>query len=276
MNIREIFGHPKCTGDVAVEIEIEGDFLPKIRNDFWTVHRDGSLKSGHEALEYVMTKPIPKKELIDSLTDFQKLFEKSNVLDSFYAGTHIHVNIQELSPTELINYVCAILVTEDLLVDWCGNTRVGNHFCLRSSDAEAVLEFLKEVLRKGNINEFNTDGIRYCFYNLKSVVKYGSLEFRSLNSTIDPIRINTWAQTLLNIKEQSIKFNDPISLVEYIKEDVNRWLYKVFTLIYYTDFVKDGWEDKVIEGIYRAEEIAYSRVWNKASFNIFYEKTSHF
>lgn len=209
-----LFSGEKVSGEVGIEVEVEGRNLPTKAGGYWTVTRDGSLR-GEEALEYVLSKPIPREEVDKALSDLYGKFESPGLVldDSGRAGVHIHINIRDLTVSELYTFIFLYLILERPLVDFCGKERVGNLFCLRAVDAEYLLIALRQLVETHSFREVGNDNLRYAAMNLTAIRKYGSLEFRTMASPVAKEKIQAWATTLLAIKDAVKQFKSPEEVV---------------------------------------------------------------
>ena len=129
--VREWMRVRNTEGDVGIEVEVEGNNLPHI-DEYWNVTHDGSLRG--EALEYVFKRPLELSKAKEALDYLGHHLSKKNVsvLDSGRCGVHVHINCQKLSIVELYNFFTLNFILEDLLTAFCGESRVGNLFCLRA------------------------------------------------------------------------------------------------------------------------------------------------
>lgn len=253
-------------GDVGIEVEVEGTNIPIISNDTWNTTHDGSLRSGLEGVEYVLRSP---KSLVDAkkaLDMISKAYKRNNaqILDSIYAGVHIHVNVQKLTVRQLYTYMTAYYILEEVLVSFCGPTREGNHFCLRGKDAEFGPLEVSRAAREKRLQILSNEDLRYGSMNPCSLFRYGSLEFRAMRSTTDFDAILKWAELLVNLRDRSITFNSPLDIVEFMSGDgatnfARQMLgenYRLFSSI--PDF-----EDKIYNGARMAQQIAYAADWSE-------------
>ena len=212
-NIQQILGLTKVRGDIGLEIEVEGRRLPRVETEVWRTERDSSLKAS-EAYEYVLRQPVPLAKVGKAMDELLELFKENRAIanDSYRAGIHAHVNIQDLTYMQLANFVTLSICYEGLLSEYCGESRKGNLFCLRVQDAEQTVE---DWLRAFNTRSFgNQNHLKYGFVNLATVGLYGSLEFRGLNGTVDKDRIKEWCNTLIRIKEYAKTFDNPGTIIE--------------------------------------------------------------
>ncbi len=208
--------HPDkwCKGDVGVEIEVEGRRLPTGVQRYWEFTQDGSLN--HDiGLEYVLKKPQSMGFVRCALKHFDYECKRMNTTlhDSIRAGVHIHINIQDLTKTELFNFIVLFLVWEEALVRYCGSNREGNLFCLRTRDAQYLLHSLMDIAANGTLTNFYDDDFRYAAMNVKAIIEHGSLEFRSMRSTRDTKAIGDFAEMLLNLREKAKTYRDPRDIV---------------------------------------------------------------
>lgn len=251
----------ECSGDIGVEIEVEGENIPMAQR-YWKNEKDGSLRG--ESREFVLAKPSTMKEVQMALKYLGLMYKKHNtvVYDSIRAGVHVHINAQKLSIIELYNFMTVYLTLEELLIEFCGEHRKGNLFCLRAGDAEFLLHSLKRAARTGDFTTLVSDELRYSAMNVKALGTYGSLEFRAMRGTRDLGLIEKWAEILLGLREVSKTFTDPTEVMQYysagnIKDFAVRCLgdnAELFLGI--QDF-----DAKVKEGMRRAQEIAYCVDW---------------
>jgi hypothetical protein len=268
--IKDIFNLRAVQGDVGVEIEVEGCDLPNEVNH-WKAVGDGSLK-GEENVEYVLYRPVPIDDLRGRLDILKKAFEDNNSEfdETYRAGVHVHVNVQELNVRQLFTFVTTYLVVEELLLTFCAKHRVGNHFCLRASEAGYLPQLIWKAIEQQDLGILYTDDIRYSSINLKPLAKYGSVEFRALESTYNFDKIDTWAKILYQLRQASLEFECPRKIMEEVSVGgYEGFVRKVFGK-YADQFLdKPHWDKMVRKGILVAQDIAYSRDWGKLNLNIF-------
>lgn len=213
MKVLDVFGVHKTDGEVGIEIELEGTGIGELAVAGWRTEYDGSLRG--EAIELVLAKPIPRDQVtgyVERIVDAVEAAE-AEVIDSGRAGVHIHINMQQNTIKELFNTICAYMIFEEVLIDFCGEHRVGNLFCLRVKDAEHMLMNLREAVRSVSVRELGNNSYRYASMNTCSLARFGSLEFRAMRSTIDPVVLNAWTQMLLHIKDWACTFDNPQHLI---------------------------------------------------------------
>lgn len=212
VKIAEMYSLRNKKGEIGIEIEMEGMDLAVPEGGYWNGVGDGSLRG--ESLEYVLRNPIGRDEVSKALSELETLLTHSELHPSGRCGVHIHFNVQQYGFKDVITFAVLYLIFEELLVKWCGQHREGNLFCLRAKDAEYLIYALIEAVKTGNFNIIANDNFRYASVNFAAIPKYGSLEFRSMNTPKDFQNIVTWVQLLLRVKDTAKEFNDPRALVE--------------------------------------------------------------
>lgn len=231
MNLKEVLGgnvvevHPAAKqfpNSYGLEVELEGrhvrDAPPEIQA-YWAMHDDGSLrilKDGAQTCEYVSRMPYDIKELektIEILFTWLKTPPRE-VFDSYRTSIHVHVNFAAEEMRVIFNFITLSLILDELLVSQNGDHRIGNNFCLRSKDALGQVETLiRSITRHGNIYDLH-QADRYSSINFAALMKFGSIEFRSLECTMHEGRLLHWINTLARIKEVSKKFANPIEIIQ--------------------------------------------------------------
>lgn len=205
-------GIKACEGSYGVEIEMEGRGFGDVGGS-WKLEHDGSLKAG--GAEYVLRKPSSKDKVEDEINLLYKQLDGmgARIEESYMAGVHVHVNAQRMTIEQLFTFFCTYIMLEKPLVKWCGESREGNHFCLRSSDAEYLIDKVMEALENRSLNPLNDINIRYASFNFCSLFKYGSVEFRAMRSTKNPEPVIEWVNILDQIKKYSMKFENPCRVI---------------------------------------------------------------
>jgi len=272
LTVREIFSLNKTDGLVGVEIEVESNngvyrgfppTSPQITTplSMWRAEVDNSLRGN--SVEYVLRKPLDTGQAIEAVEHLRKAFKEqgTQVDDSFRAGVHIHLNFQEKTFQQLVLFSCLYYSLEEVLTEWCGSDRVGNHFCLRAIDAPgSVYEISKSIKSKSFMN-FHNDEYRYAALNFTSLPKYGSLEFRAMSTKPDLKDVDKWIRVLSYLMEQSLKINDTYTVLEqFSMVDYDNWLRQHLPHIY--DEIKDQKDLKMkgLRGIRLAQDFILEQI----------------
>lgn len=196
--ILNIFHNHPREGKFGIEIEVEGERLPIMGHGKWVDHDDGSLRGEypHQRHEYVLAEPLSLEDAKDALwkLDFRMKEERAKLNFSFRTSVHVHLNVQNFDEVQLLNLVYLYTLLEEPLVNFCGEGRKANRFCLRLADAEGFVDNLSQLFYEGvrSLDNYREDAIRYASLNLAAVRKYGSVEFRAMRGTLDLEVLFAW------------------------------------------------------------------------------------
>ena len=219
---------PKA-GMFGVEIEAEGAGLDIPENKVWRQEADGSLRAKPECCEYVFKEPLSYEDSITAVGWLNAQHKKNGtVLNwSFRCSTHVHLNVQEMELSALLRLVYLYYIFENLLVKWSGEEREGNRFCLRLKDSSEI-PFVVENIFRNSLRGVNENQVRYSALNLGSLIKYGSVEFRSLSGTTDRERLSKWLNGITNLRDYAVQAKSLQELFEKAKGNLNAFGKEVF------------------------------------------------
>lgn len=261
------------TGDVGIEIEVEGNKFPKERSQLpsiWEYKHDGSLR-GQDNAEYVTRGPIPFdnvaeacNQLWDTLTGFGSVLDVSN-----RTSVHVHLNVGNFHLNRLASFAALYFSVEEVLTNWCGEHREGNLFCLRVKDAPNILSSLKALLVSGRSWQFG-NGLHYSGFNPQAIQKLGSIEIRSMRGVLKPQEVIDWVAILERIYKLSAEFPDPRQICDNFSGS-GPMAYLNFVLGEHTQKVMEGLTNmshqdvmnSLYEGIRYAQDICYCRDWDE-------------
>ena len=250
------------TNEVGVEVEVEGRNLPEKAPDGWRAVADGSLRG--EALEYVFAGPVHRRFVLHRLKALEELLTTppTEVDLSYRCSVHVHINVQQLTMTQIMCIICLYLIFEDMLIDYCGPTRKGNLFCLAASDADYIITNLVNFVSVQAGNFLNTGGnqVRYGALNIDALRKYGSLEFRSFRGTICAEEIHEWVEILLRLKDCALTYDNPKAIIEEFSSfGPMTLLNKTFGP--YAEMLRSVSDADIIDSMWRIQPIAYGNNW---------------
>lgn len=210
----EMYGRlgPIPSGEYGIEVEVEGRNLPIPPLDFWAIHDDHSLRG--EACEYVLKSPLDLPKLPKALSELSSRLKDSIVHKSNRTSVHVHRNVSSWKLQEVYTLIALYFIFEEFLVRFSGEDRQGNMYCLRCSDAEyLILQIVRHIAEESHLPVMLGDNIRYSSLNLKPLLTFGSMEFRSFRGSVDPAEILEWVFILDALIKGSKKFKSPLDLV---------------------------------------------------------------
>lgn len=189
-----------CVGDYGIEIETETkkpwDMGPL---NHWKIVPDGSLRN--YGREFVIKGVVSYgKELDTALEEFREATKDLKFIppsDTVSTSVHVHRNILNSTWKTLGNFLTFYTMFENLLIRYSGPDRVSNLFCRTIKDAEQTFRNIQNVFRNverknyGGLN-FSEQTVKYAALNLSPIVKFGSVELRSLEGDYRVERIKEW------------------------------------------------------------------------------------
>jgi Putative amidoligase enzyme len=260
----------------GLEIELEGQNLSSRRRaitDYWTVHNDGSLRAPNPedmAIEYVFHRPLGLQDTTTALTNMMTFLNQDNVtvFESERTSIHVHVNVLQNTLKDILNFIVLSIIFDELFVGQNGPERVGNNFCLRAKDAKGQLIQIRQQIENTGFPFSIDQANRYNSVNIASLNRFGTIEFRSLECTIDLQRVLHWVNTLNTLKQFAKTFNSPEEIIYYFSS----WGNEEFidrVLGPYAEKYKavPHYGDMLFRGVRIAQEIAYCTDWKRINRN---------
>lgn len=201
---------------IGVEVEYEGvkeRNLPKHTfADFWTYHEEGSLKDN--GAEYVFTDPLFGLDARNALEWLILYAKDSGWKCTKRTGIHVHIDVRDLSVPQLAGMSILYAALEPILYHWVGDGRDVSHFCIPLYRADDALLGACSILRSAfqddkedghNALSRSEEFQRYAGLNLQALAKFGSIEFRHLQTTHDLDRIRDWINMIMSLKASAFK-----------------------------------------------------------------------
>lgn len=260
MQIKDIFRLREVAGLIGVEVEVEGHRLPDAPDD-WNREHDGSLR-GEENAEYVFERPLTRPQAFSALNKLARAYKDSEtqVDDSLRTSIHVHLNVQDFTMTQVMNLFTLYAAAESVLMDFCGEGRKGNLFCLRLRDAEQMVALLSGVARNKAWRHLRGDDLRYAAFNFNALGKFGSIEFRCMRGTDDFGIVKQWIDMLLALYVKAKEYETPKEIVEQvsIQGPVN-FVEGLFAGLGAAGLVYD--EREILENLRIVQDLAYCRDW---------------
>ena len=236
--VKTLFGHkqyPDYTKEsslfllnrnVGVELEYENvSHWPdniKDSGEFWEITEDGSLrkiKDDSVSLELRFKYPLSGIALEKALVSLKKyLAAEKDIVCSLRTGLHVHLDVRDLSVTQIKNILITYLIVEKILYRYCGDDRENNVFCLPIYKTPEVLQKFSLAAFQDPIT-FKTavsHSWKYSGLNLLSIWKKGSIEFRQHSATTNIEEIIYWINLIYSITKYGLSLNYKVDkLIEY-------------------------------------------------------------
>lgn len=201
---------------VGLEFEYEGvedSSLPRhTYADFFTFHEEQSLKD--RGAEFVFTTPLLGADIYNATHWLVNYAIEKQWKCTKRTGIHVHLDVRDLEVPQLAGLTILYAALEPILYRWVGDGREASHFCLPLYYADDSLyrtcSIIKSALLDNENGGLNTliqaeNYHRYAGFNLNALAKFGSIEFRHLQTTNDLSRIIDWINMLMAIKAAAFK-----------------------------------------------------------------------
>jgi hypothetical protein len=270
-------------GEVGVELEMEGDNLPtgisagKKMPTRWNTVNDGSLRASDGinpgGREYVLASPVERDEYEIMIRHIFRVLEETGaeVILSNRTSTHIHIDISKLLINQIVSFIVLWNIFEEAIVNSCGDSRIGNLFCLRTKDCSQAIEAFQRGIQKGlsfNIGENH----KYLACNYYAMPHYGSLEFRCWPGADNPDQVISWIKFLLSLKDYAITHhanpeligmaiseNSPSQIFERICQDSDNMLF--YNSVMSVPENEANFDKMGKEGYRRVQSLSYVLPW---------------
>src|ERR1700747_184357 len=272
---------PNALGDVGLELEVEparginlpaqgvlGAVIGPKTKAQWLVHQDGSLRNG--GLEYVLSQPCLEEELEGLFTELYKVFERAGtVLNlSNSCSTHVHVNVGGYKVNELTAVIILWTMFEEMLVNFCGEQRKTNHFCLTAKESPATLQAWENFLNTGIIRF--PDGIKYSALNIRPITTQGSFEYRCMRAEKSPELLSLWSKFCLALTRYARKYKNPSLIANELSErsgiDIFMEICEGADILPFADLVmktegNENFYKMSVEGFRRCQQLSLGFPW---------------
>lgn len=262
-NLRDFFVWPRNPkGEFGIEIEVEGGPFPEGAPANWNRVEDHSLRNG--GVEYVIRNPLREDNVRSALELLQDFLRDTPLNFTYRTSVHIHVNVQDMTVKQWVNFLVAFTILEEALVDVVGPRRAGNKFCLRAVDADETLRQVRDNLRSGNLAQGLSGDLKYASMNIVATLTHGTLEFRAMEGNLDVDRITQWVNVLSRIKDYARQADDPTAIVG----EMSRWGPAIWAAGVLPDneltrqlFARRDINDVLYDGVRVAQDLAFGTDW---------------
>lgn len=205
---------------VGVEIEVENckkeiDFS-RPGSQLWTRKEDHSLRN--YGMEYVFSNPLCGYDIIVAIRDFCEEAQRLKYTDSPRTGIHVHVDIRDMSPNQLHTMLLAYAAFEKPLFNYIAPDRYTSNFCMPWLEASNHLTDLGALIfgnSDSNIRRVFERQHKYSALNLESMMRFGTVEFRHMHTTLEPNQILAWINVCLSLKKFAMRYDqDPQNFLQ--------------------------------------------------------------
>jgi len=214
---------------IEVEVETSNDQYPNAGrmnadSKFWNSIADNSLRNAAETggggREYVFKNPVKFGQVEEALMELEKYLtdSASKIRWSNRTSVHVHLNVQDLTLSQLICLLSLYYIVEPILSRYNGFDRENNLFCMQAVNSRTVIDNLMDFLRTKRF----PDNTKYSALNTMNLQRglLGTLEFRAgagIDST--PLEVLPWVNLLWTVVEASKTFKEPSDILSQVSNE---------------------------------------------------------
>lgn len=253
---------------VGIEIEMEGVASSSLQNiPSWQRVSEGSVNG----FELVLRSPMCGDQLYLAIQQLTNVSSNTDLSNAFSERTsnHVHIDVTDLTYIQFINFLTLSVMFEKVLYKYVAPHRSSNHFCWTFFDCQDIISRIKavnevartenyEALRQEMCIQFDANHTKYSGINVSSVPRYGSLEFRMHEGTMDVNKIIRWVNILMSIKDYAKdEGRTPNNILE-TKQEVG--IDSIFTAVlgnYRGVLTYPGVDLDILQGIRSAQDFVY-------------------
>lgn len=249
-------------GQYGIEIETETKKpYPVPLMAFWDVKDDNSLRDYGK--EYVLKAPVNYGvQLDEALNEFYDKTKKINFIpDSISTSVHVHWNILPETWQTFGNFLTIYTLTENLLIEYSGEFRRNNLFCLPIRSVPILVDYIVNIFSGARERNYNAcsipqEMVKYAALNLSTISKFGSLEMRSMRGVTDVKIIKEWISIINSIVNFSRQDLTPPKILDIYKELGDEMIADIFGKYYDVLSHKDS-KELLRKNLFRAGKIGY-------------------
>lgn len=256
---------------IEIEIESNNERYPSNAtvSPFWRGERDGSLRNpqgGEGGKEYVSI-PLRPEQVEEALEVLETRLRKTgtDVVRSPRTSVHVHMNAQDLTLSQLVQWMLVYYAVEPLLCAYHGQEREHNLFCLQMRQTPTLADNIYNFLTTQRIE----NSLKYAALNIMPLRErgYGTLEFRAGAGILrTPMEVKPWVDMLLEVMNYAVILDGPEHVVGLFSrysplEFVEACLPFVYEQCISRVDDRVEMEDNLLQSLRCAQQLAYDIDW---------------
>lgn len=180
---------------IGIEVEVENAMAAGEAaglNKVWQVKGDGSLRNN--GYEFV-SRPIPAMAAPQALEYLMSHRLDKGCCFSPRTSVHIHLNMQECTSAQVLDYMLLYVIFERLFYKFVGKGRMKNIYCVPLCDTD----LLSALVEYGEVR--GRAWSKYTGLNSLPLTGFGTLEWRHMHGTFDVEKLTIWINFITKLKE---------------------------------------------------------------------------
>lgn len=261
---------------VGIECEVENYTIDGTRETLCSLiscKEDGSLRNfGRE----IVTIPVKGKDIVSAIDEMLELFSESatKVECSPRCGLHVHIDMRDCTTAQLNKVLALFCIMEGGLFKYCGANRDTNPYCVPLNNNLISMPCYKDLFDDNStrVSDAISRSVKYTSLNLLPLFRYGTIEVRMHEGTIDKEEILEWVNMLLCLVDYGITFKGSAQdIVDSVCNSFPELVHKTFREVgIKSTSISGQFFESALEGARNFQQIliSYKKTVTKASTKI--------
>lgn len=178
--------------EVEVEQALDSEYADEseeqrrsLSTDLVKCVHDGSLRD--RGCEFIFAKPleVSSQDFNTAVQYIQDVCEELEVASSYRTSTHFHMNISDLTHSEIKNVLFLSVMIESALMEYCSEHRKNNRFCIPWGSDFGLVERVQYNRGLRDLPYAMQDTSKYSSTSLHRMHDLGTIEYRMFDSIHD-------------------------------------------------------------------------------------------
>lgn len=210
---------------VGIEVELEKYVDVSDKHKYWRAEHDGSLRDG--GIEFVLRQPLTGVDLELSIKELYEDILTKKYVTNQRCSTHVHIDARDMTVPHLQAMVFVYTMVERMIYDNVAPEREDSFYCTPMYNSAKHRRIVGKALKDINFG----DCPKYSGLNLRTLHKYGSVEFRMYEGLTESKDLSRWVKMLMRLKSGTKQYeNTPLTdiLKMYSENTAESIVYSVF------------------------------------------------
>jgi hypothetical protein len=187
--------------DCLIGLEFEVECFNKPNIELWSKDIDHSLIEG---CEYILKKPLNGDELLKAIDN---LYTTLNIDTTNYrTSIHIHLDVRDLNIFQIMELIRLYVALEDVF--YIDDYRKESPYCIKLGSYNFLNNF--SIVTESSFLYHCSNSFKYLGLNLNSIIKYGSLELRTLPLITDKDEFIKYLNYFMSLKKYVLNDDSPL------------------------------------------------------------------
>lgn len=243
---------------VGIEVEVENANHTRIRhNTVWQTHGDGSLRNG--GVEFI-TYPIEAQYAPAVLQELMTDILAKDCCFSPRTSVHVHMNAQDLTVAQVVDYVMLYAVYEKLFYNFAGRGRINNIYCVPITHTQLLNQLAERGVGAAAWSKYTGLNLAPLGNRRDGETGYGTIEYRQMHGTFNVEKLCVWIDLITRLKTyvQKSTTKDIRELITSMDTgfDYQKLLGAIFGNV--SDMLKYTGPDEIYQGVLAAKSAMLS------------------